>query len=324
MSQPTASAADVPQLITVGRISIDLYAIEEGVSFSGPQTFRKSIGGSPTNVAVAAARQGVHAAVATKVGGDLLGPYALARLAEYGVDTRYVGVAADGLTPVVLAALDDPDDPKIIFHRATAAPDTTLVPDDLPARDVRDCAAFWVSACALAQGTTAEATWSWLDTRDRRAHTFLDLDYRPSFWGSPQDARTAAERAIDLATIVVGNRTECHMALGTDEPDAVADELLRRGVQLAIVKLGGGGVLLADAGQRLRIPPRPITLVCGLGAGDAFGGTLVAGVLAGLPLAELGERANAAGAYVAAQLLCSDAMPTTAELDGFVTRGATS
>ena len=93
-------------LLSVGRISVDLYAQEPNHSFSDPQTFMKSIGGSPTNVAVAAARLGLKSALATKVGGDLLAPFVLAKLAGFGVDTSYVGADPQGLTPVVLASLD--------------------------------------------------------------------------------------------------------------------------------------------------------------------------------------------------------------------------
>ena len=78
-------------LLSVGRISVDLYAQESHHSFSDPQTFMKSIGGSPTNVAVAAARLGLTSAIATKVGGDLLAPFVLAKLAGFGVDTSFVG-----------------------------------------------------------------------------------------------------------------------------------------------------------------------------------------------------------------------------------------
>ena len=64
---PALSSTDVPAVIAVGRVSVDLYAQEVHASFTDPQTFRKSIGGSPTNVAVAAARHGHHAAVAAQV-----------------------------------------------------------------------------------------------------------------------------------------------------------------------------------------------------------------------------------------------------------------
>ncbi|NDA60157.1 MAG: 5-dehydro-2-deoxygluconokinase, partial [Actinobacteria bacterium] len=107
-------STDVPDVITVGRVSVDLYAQEVNASFTDPQTFRKSIGGSPTNVAVAAARHGHHAAVVTKVGTDALGDYVIALLSEWGVDTRYVGRDASALTPVVLAALAPPEEPQII------------------------------------------------------------------------------------------------------------------------------------------------------------------------------------------------------------------
>lgn len=305
-------------LITVGRVSVDLYAQEAHASFADPQTFVKSIGGSPTNVAVAAARLGVRSAVATRVGADPLGPYVVEKLRSFGVDTRYVGVADTGMTPVVLAALDPPEDPVITFYRGAAAPDTTMTAPDIPAADIAGVDALWVSACALAVGSTADACFSWLEQRGRARHTLLDLDYRPTLWASEADAGRAAQRAIAGSTVVVGNREECRVALGVTDPTAAADALLDSGVELAIVKMGGDGVLLATAAERVVVRPLPIAVRCGLGAGDAFGGALVRALIDGLPLAEVGALANAAGALVATRLLCSDAMPDRGELTDFM------
>ena len=315
----------IPEVITVGRVSVDLYAQEIGAAFTDPQTFRKSVGGSPTNVAVAAARHGHHAAIVTKVGDDALGDYVVGRLAEWGVDTRYIGRDGSALTPVVLAALAPPEDPPIVFYRGSAAPDTTLVTADVPASDVRDCRVFWMSVGALAQGSTSDASFEWLTMRGRPdgRDTVLDLDYRPSMWPSMGAAREAARRAIDASTVVVGNLAECDMAVGVSDADAAADALLDAGVRIAIVKLGGGGVLVADPRDRVRVEPLNIDVLCGLGAGDAFGGALVHGLLSGWDLARIGEFANGAGAYVATQLTCADAMPTTDMVEHVVAAGGT-
>ena len=165
----------IPEVVTVGRISVDLYAQQVDASFLDPQTFTKSVGGSPTNVAISAARLGRHAAVATKVGAEQLGDYVRRQLADWGVDTTYVGTG-DGLTPVVLAALDPPEDPQIIFYRGAAAPDTQLTTHDVPTAVIRECPVLWISFGALAQGSTADTCQDWLDLRERRAEVVLDLD----------------------------------------------------------------------------------------------------------------------------------------------------
>jgi 5-dehydro-2-deoxygluconokinase len=299
-------------------VSIDLYAREAGAAFRDEQTFSKSVGGSPTNVAVAAARLGHHATLITKVGGDELGQYVVNRLKGWGVDTSSVRIEPHGLTPVVLAALDPPEEPKLIFHRQPDAPDTTLVAGDLSQDLLESCDVFWMSGCALSRGTTATSSMEWLRQRARRNHTVIDLDYRPSFWSSVDDARRAASGAIDLCSVVVGNRTEYELAIGTAEPDRAADTLLERGVSLAIIKLGAGGVLLASSQDRVRIKPLKIRLVCGLGSGDAFGGALIHGLINGWDIATIGEHANAAGAYVATQLTCADAMPDIEQLTSFM------
>jgi len=308
-------------LITVGRISVDLFAEQINTSFSEPQTFHKSIGGSPTNVAVAAAKLGHKSAIITKVGVDPLGHYVVKKLQEFGVNTDFVKVAESGLTPVVLASQDPPEDPKIIFHRQPSAPDTQLTLNDIDSETLLAAKIFWVSACALSNGETAKSAVKWLEMRERRAESIIDLDYRPSFWPNVEAARVAAQEAISHCTVAIGNIAECQVALGISDPQTAADDLLNRGVRLAIVKMGGDGVLLATKDERIVIEPLSIKLVCGLGAGDAFGGALVHGLLSGWGLQEIGDFANAAGAYLASELMCADAMPTIEVLDSFIKAG---
>jgi 5-dehydro-2-deoxygluconokinase len=306
------------EVLSVGRISVDLYAVEPNIGFDGQQSFQKSVGGSPTNVAVAAAQLGHRVALATKVGDDAFGDYVRGRLNSWGVDTDFVASQANAQTPLALAALTPPETPTVIFYRGPAAPDTTLLTSDVPADVVRDTPILWISQGSLAQGTTAETCLTWMGMRSRDQHTILDLDYRPSLWADRDAARAMATRAIALATVVVGNREECAVAVGTDEPDAAADLLIAAGATLAIIKLGADGALLATPNERIRIPATPIDVVCGLGAGDAFGGALCHGLLNGWELERIGRAANAAGALVSTKLTCADAMPTVAELDEMI------
>ena len=309
-------------VLSVGRISVDLYAVEPNVGFEGQQSFQKSVGGSPTNVAVAAAQLGRRVGLATKVGDDKFGEYVRTRLAGWGVLTDYVGVQHGAQTPLALAALTPPETPTVIFYRGPAAPDTTLTLDDVPADVVSDANILWISQGSLSQGSTAESCLHWMSLRTREQHTILDLDDRPTLWETVDAARAMAARAISLATIVVGNREECEVAVGTSDPDSAADRLLEAGVRLAIIKLGADGVLLATASERVRIPAIPITLVCGLGAGDAFGGALCHGLLNEWGLEEIGKFANAAGALVSTKLTCADAMPTVTELNELLAAAA--
>jgi 5-dehydro-2-deoxygluconokinase len=310
-------------VLTVGRVGVDLYAEELRASFSEARTFQKSIGGSPTNVAVAAARLGRRAAVFTKVGDDALGEYVVHALAQqFGVDTRFVGRHPKLKTPIVVAAMDPPEDPQFVFYREPRAPDSTILVEEIDMEVVRAVPILWISAGALAVEPSRDTVRAILQKRDRRTRTILDLDYRPSFWSSEDEARAEIGATVDAVTVVVGNRTECDIAVGTPEPDAAADALLDRGVELAIVKMGGEGVLVATRDEREVIPPLRVDVVSGLGAGDAFGGALCHGLLAGWTPIEAVEFANAAGAVVASRLLCADAMPNEAEVRKLMERSS--
>jgi 5-dehydro-2-deoxygluconokinase len=265
-------------------------------------------------VAVAAARLGLASALATKVGEDGFGEYVRNKLTGFGVATDYVFTQAGAQTPLAFAALTPPETPTIAFYR-NQAPDTTLQSIDIPESAIKEVKILWISQSALAVGETAEAAISWMQLRESSQHTIVDLDYRASLWVNKGAARAKAQESMKLATIVVGNLQECEVALGSQDENEAADALLGLGVKLAVIKLGAAGVLLATPTERVRIAPTPVEVVCGLGAGDAFGGALCYGILQGWDLEQMGRFANAAGALVSTRLTCADAMPTLSELD---------
>ena len=314
MSDPAAPVgrADL-ELITIGRVGVDLYPEQIGVPLARVRTFAKSLGGSPTNVAVAAARLGHRAAVVTKVGDDGFGVYVREALEGFGVDTRYVGTDPTLRTPVVFCELYPPDRFPLLFYREPKAPDLNISRDELDLEAIERVPILWTTGMALSAEPSRTATLAALETA--RGRTIHDLDHRPHAWTDPRDARPAAAKALRHAQVVVGNVDEVEMATGERDPEVAAGRLLEMGPELAIVKQGPHGTLARTKGERVAVPAVEIEVVNGLGAGDAFGGALVHGLLEGWDLARTLTFANAAGAIVASRLACADAMPTEREVE---------
>ncbi|MGW5716905.1 5-dehydro-2-deoxygluconokinase [Amycolatopsis sp. NPDC003865] len=306
------------EALTIGRVGVDLYPEQSGVPLAGVSTFAKSLGGTATNVAVAAARLGRRTAVLTKVGPDGFGDYVRQALEGFGVSSAHVGTSPDLQTPVVFCELNPPADPPLLFYRSPLAPDLTLTDEDVPWDVVESVPLLWVTGTGVSAEPARTTQRKILEARGRRAHTVLDLDYRPMFWPSAERAREEIGGLLDHVTVAVGNRAEVEVAVGTAEPDTAADRLLERGLRLAVIKKGADGVLVATPEGRSTVPPRRVEVVCGLGAGDGFGGALIHGLLSGWDPVRTAEYANAAGALVASRLACADAMPTAAEIEGLL------
>lgn len=306
-------------LITMGRVGVDLYPEQIGVHLADVRTFAKSLGGSATNVAVAAARLGARAAVITKVGDDPFGPYVRDALRAFGVDPRWVGTHPTLRTPVVFCEIFPPDDFPLLFYREPTAPDIQITIDELDLDAIRAARVFWTTGTGLSAEPSRAATLAALETRDGGdAITIHDLDHRPMFWADESEAGVWARAALGHATVAVGNRDEVAVAVGTRDPHEASAALLELGVQVAIVKQGPAGVLVRTAAGVVEVPPVAVEVVNGLGAGDAFGGALVYALLQGWEPARAVRLANAAGAYVAARLACADDMPTLPALAAMV------
>jgi 5-dehydro-2-deoxygluconokinase len=303
-------------LITMGRVGVDLYPEQIGVGLADVTTFAKFLGGSATNVAVAAARLGERSAVITKVGDDPFGPYVRRALEDFGVDPRWVGTHPTLRTPIVFCEIHPPDDFPLLFYREPTAPDMTITVDELDLDEIRAARVFWTTGTGLSAEPSRSATIAALEARDGSGGiTIHDLDHRPMFWPDESEAGVWARAALRHATVAVGNRDEVEVAVGTRDPVAASAALLDLGVQIAIVKQGPDGVLARTADGVVEVPPVRLDVVNGLGAGDAFGGSLVHALLAGWDVERAVRLANAAGAYVASQLACADAMPTMEQLE---------
>jgi 5-dehydro-2-deoxygluconokinase len=301
-------------VITIGRVGIDIYPLQIGVGLEDVTSFGKFLGGSATNVAVAAAKHGLNSAVITRTGNDPFGKFVHNELVRLGVSDKFVS-GVEGLnTPVVFCEIYPPDDFPLYFYREPKAPDLEIKDSELDLDAIREATIYWSTLTGLSQEPSREAHHVAWDARGRKPLTILDLDYREMFWDSSELATVEAESALAKVTVAVGNKEECQVAVGETEPHRAADALLERGIELAIVKQGPKGVLAKTRDGAVEVPPYFVEVVNGLGAGDSFGGALCYGLIQGWELEDVLRFANVAGAIVASRLECSTAMPTTDEV----------
>jgi 5-dehydro-2-deoxygluconokinase len=307
------------EVITIGRVSVDLYPEQIGVSLPEVKTFAKSLGGSATNVAVAAARLGHRSAVITRVGDDGFGEYVRAALEGFGVDPRWVSTDPDLRTPLAFCEIFPPDDFPILFYRQPKAPDINIRAGDLDLEAIAAVPLFWMTGTGLSDEPSRSTTLAALERRSEGI-TVFDLDYRPMLWASRDETERFYREALQYATVAVGNQEEVEVAVGTSDPSEASEALLGLGLDLAVVKRGPEGVLARTAEGVAEAQPIEVEIVNGLGAGDAFGGALCHGLLSGWDPERMIRYANAAGAIVASRLACADDMPTREEVERLLER----
>ena len=137
------------EVLTMGRIGVDIYPLQVGTRLEDVTSFGKYLGGSATNVAVAAARLGRRSAVITRTGDDPFGRFLHRALRDYGVDERFV-TAVPGLpTPVTFCEIFPPDDFPIYFYRYPKAPDLEIRSDELDMAAMRTAEVLWVTVTGL-------------------------------------------------------------------------------------------------------------------------------------------------------------------------------
>jgi 5-dehydro-2-deoxygluconokinase len=328
-------------LITIGRVSVDLYGQQIGSRLEDIATFAKAVGGCPANVAIGAARLGLRAALITRVGDEPMGRFVLEQLGRERVETRGVRVDPQRLTSLVLLSVRDPETFPLIFYRENCA-DSALCEDDVDEELVASARAILVTGTHFSLAAGARAQRKAIDTARRHSRTVvLDIDYRPNLWGigghGAGDSRYARAARVTEALapvlpacdLLVGTEEEMHIAAGIEDTLAAIRHLRSLTAAVIVCKRGARGcVVFADEipeklEDGLIAPGLDIEIYNVLGAGDAFLAGFLSGYLRGEPHAVSARLANACGALAVSRLLCSSEFPTRPELDHFLAHGST-
>jgi 5-dehydro-2-deoxygluconokinase len=301
------------EVVVMGRLSADIYPTELRTSLRHQRSFIRYVGGFAGNVCTGLSRLQVGTAIVSKVGNDGHGEFIRDFLSREGVAVGWLGIDDTLNTPVVFCEIWPPDRFPLLFYRMPTCPDWELTEEDFDVDEVADAAILLVSGTGLAREKSRAAHMVALEQHQHAA--IFDLDYRPMFWPSAKAYAAAVEDVLPRADIVLGNEDEVRAATGLDDPRQGIAELRAAGPRVLILKRGGEGAVLFDGDRVLEVPPVRMEVVNGLGAGDAFLAAVTHGILRGIDLGTAVRRANWAGAFVASQVACSEAMPYLKDVD---------
>jgi 5-dehydro-2-deoxygluconokinase len=307
-------------LLTVGRVNFDLYAQQHDVAFRDVTSWDSMVGGSPANVAVAAARLGLRARLFSAVGDDLVGEWVLRALERAGVATDFVHRKHGPHTSLALRAQLAPDHP-LAFYRHDPA-DIHLTLDDAAKLPLDSVRALLLSADSFARGSTAEtARWILGQAAGFNRTVYIDLDLRHVNWPDLRTYAEVLEPVAEHADVVLGTADEFAALLRlSSNSDAIAvvaaarAKLANGAPRVIVIKLGAqGATVLADE-QTIDVPALRVREACTIGAGDSFAAGLIYARLAALDWLAATRFGSACAAITVSRYGCSNGFPTAPEV----------
>ncbi len=323
-------------LITVGRVNMDLFAQDIGAAFKDITGFDAAVGGSPSNVAMATSRLGLSTIAFTAVGDDTVGDFVLRYLGDAGVATDFVARKPGKRTSLALAGVQPPDRFPLTFYRDDPA-DIYLTVDDAAGLPLDETRSVLISGNAFSRGTCADAARLVAESAGHQGvTTFMDLDLRPTDWSHPQAFGLTLRPVLPWVDVLIGTEEEFFALLAPDPgPVATGSQLvgidrevleslisvvLDTGVVgTVILKRGAAGVTVLTGGDRVDVPGFPVEAINTVGAGDSFASGLIWSRLQGHDWYQACRFGNACGAIVVTRHGCAVAFPTHDEVVAFAT-----
>ena len=319
-------------LITVGRVSLDLFARDIGAEFHDITSFETSVGGSPVNIAIGTSRLGLRTIAFTAVGADEVGRFVRRYLGRQGVNTDYIAVKPERRTGMAVVGVQPPDQFPLVFYRENPA-DIDLSISEAQTLPLDATRALSLSGTALSRGSTGDAVLYLAEQARRRGlTTFIDLDLRPDQWAHPLAYGLNLRRVLPLCDVLIGTEEEFYAAL-SPSPEAVmaggavpdrADlnrllqEHCAESEAVLILKRGDRGVRIMQRDGQVDVPGYPVEILNTVGAGDGFASGLIYGWAQGWGWARAARFANACGALVVTRQGCARALPRRDEVDRFI------
>ena len=324
-------------LITLGRSCIDLYSQNVGSEFVNIKGFDAFVGGSPLNIAVACSRLGLNTSLLTAIGNDKVGEFIINFLKKEKVNTNCIPTKNGTRTSAAVLGLQPPDNFPLVFYRDNAA-DSQLDIDDVIKAKISDHKILLVSGTALNIDPSKSAAFFAVEiAKKNNVKVLLDLDFRADQWYDIRSFGLMIRAIIPNVKIVIGTEEEILAATLSDSskvkiknqqissPEIKGDidnsinQLFSLGLEVLIVKRGEKGVSIYKSNLKKQdVPGFPVKILNVLGAGDAFAGGFIYGILKGWDLYKACRMGNASGAQVVTKRGCANFMPTIEESLKFI------
>lgn len=327
-------------LITIGRSSVDLYGQQIGGRLEDMATFAKSVGGSPTNTAIGAARLGLDCAVITAVGDEHFGRFIREQLEREGVITQGVKTDPKRLTALAILGVQNERSFPLIFYREDCA-DMGLTDADIDVDFIGSAKAICISGTHLSTPTVYGMSRKAVRAaKDAGRLVALDVDYRPNLWGlaghgageeryiRSETVTTHLQTVAPDCDLIVGTEEELHILGGSQDTIEALGAIRALSSAILVCKRGPMGCVVFPGAipesleEGVQGPGFPVEVYNVLGAGDAFMAGFLRGWLRDEPVATACAYANACGAFAVSRLLCSPDYPTWPELQHFLTQGS--
>jgi len=324
-------------LITLGRSCIDLYSQDVGAPFNEITGFDAFVGGSPLNISVACSRLGVKTSLLTAIGNDKVGEFIINFLKREKVNIETIPVKDGARTSAAVLGIQPPDNFPLVFYRDNAA-DSKIEIDDVINAKIPNYKILLISGTALNIEPSRSSTFFSVEVANKNdVDVVLDLDFRADQWKDVRSYGLMIRALLPNIKIVIGTEEEILAATLVEKsqlkiinqqissPEITGDieysisQLLSLGIETLIVKRGASGVSIYEQNsKKIDVPGFPVKILNVLGAGDAFAGGFLYGILNGWDLYKSCRMGNASGAQVVTKKGCANFMPTLEESISFI------
>ena len=290
---------------------------------NGETNYLKCPGGAPANVAVAISRLGGDSAFFGRVGQDPLGRFMKQVLKDEGVDTQYMLLDEEHRTSTVIVDLDDQGERSFTFMVKPSA-DQFLQPQDVPAFQKGE----WLHVCSIALANEPSRSTTLAAMKEIKAaggYVSFDPNLREEVWLNPADLKPVVLQAVALADVVKFSDDE--LLFLTDQSDlqtALSWLNEQYNLPLVVITQGKKGALVVHHNEQQLVTGKPVNPVDTTGAGDAFVGGLLAGLVAcddwhnNDNLLKIIRQANACGALATTAKGAMTALPTETLLKAYL------
>ena len=249
--------------------------------FEPEMQFIGNPGGAPANLLASASKFGMKCSFIGKVGNDVFGSRIKKEYISSNIDINSMIFSDTEHTTLTFVSLDESGDRNFFFYRDRTA-DCSLTKDDINIDTIRSSRIFHFGTLSMTAPCSREATlYAIKIAKENNVLVSFDPNYRASLWNSIDDAKEAFACGSALADIIKISDSELHLLSDLEDAEEAALDIIKRfGCKIVVVTMGRDGAICATStGITLRSAAYEVETVDTTGAGDAFFGAFLSGII---------------------------------------------